>query len=159
MNFVLTILVFGLIWTAITGSFTFANAVFGVAIGLIALWVIRSNIVRPKFLQRTRRAVSLALLFLWELALSAIRVSALVLTPNLKHKLSPAIIAFPLTAKTDAEITLLANLITLTPGTLSVDVSDDRKHLYVHAIQVDNKEALIRSIAEGFEKKVMEVFN
>jgi multicomponent Na+:H+ antiporter subunit E len=69
----------------------------------------------------------------------------------------PAIIAYPLTVTTDAQITLLANMITLTPGTLSVDVSDDRKWLYVHAIDVASKEALIGDIAAGFETKILEV--
>ena len=58
---------------------------------------------------------------------------------------------------TDAQITLLANMITLTPGTLSVDVSADRKTLYVHAIDIESKEALIGDIAAGFERKILEV--
>ena len=58
----------------------------------------------------------------------------------------------------DAEITLLANLITLTPGTLSVDVSDDRKYLYVHSIDCSDVEALIDDIRNGFERKILEVF-
>jgi multicomponent Na+:H+ antiporter subunit E len=74
-----------------------------------------------------------------------------------KH-LRPGIIAFPLTVTRDAEITVLANLITLTPGTLSVDVSEDRRILYVHAIDASNKDALIREIARGFETKVKEAF-
>lgn len=64
--------------------------------------------------------------------------------------------AFPLTASSTVEITLLANLITLTPGTLSVDVSADRRFLLIHAIDVGDREALIREIRDGFEKKVME---
>ena len=61
----------------------------------------------------------------------------MVLTPDLRGSLRPAIVAFPLTVKSDAEITLLANLITLTPGTLSVDVSEDRAVLYVHVLTLD----------------------
>ena len=67
-------------------------------------------------------------------------------------------IAYPLTVKSDWEISLLANLITLTPGTLSVDVSEDRSTLYVHAIDCSDVEAARRDIAEGFEKKIMEAF-
>ncbi len=78
------------------------------------------------------------------------------LQPRSQRRIRPAIIAFPLTVTSDAEITLLANLITLTPGTLSVDVSEDRRFLYVHAIDVGDREALIREIRDGFEKKVME---
>ena len=66
-------------------------------------------------------------------------------------------VAIPLDAETDAEITLLANLITLTPGTLSLDVSDDRRVLYIHAMYVDDVEELRRSIKDGFEKRVMEL--
>jgi multicomponent Na+:H+ antiporter subunit E len=76
----------------------------------------------------------------------------------MKRRLAPGFIAFPLTARSDAEITLLANLITLTPGTLSVDVSDDRSTLYIHAITVGDKQALIADIAKSFEARVIEVF-
>ena len=69
----------------------------------------------------------------------------------------PGVVAIPLDAETDAEITLLANLITLTPGTLSLDVSDDRRVLYIHAMYVDDVEELRRSIKDGFEKRVMEL--
>ena len=63
----------------------------------------------------------------------------------------------PLDAKTDAEITLLANVVTLTPGTLSLDVSPDRSTLYVHAMFLESPEALRRDIKEGFEKRILEL--
>jgi multicomponent Na+:H+ antiporter subunit E len=97
-------------------------------------------------------------LFLWELIVSAVRVASIVVRPNLKASLRPAIIAFPLTVKSDAEITLLANLITLTPGTLSVDVADDRSVLYVHVLDLVSRDQLVAEIAGGFERKVQEVF-
>ena len=98
--------------------------------------------------------LSLALFFFTELLLSALRVAWLVVQP--KFNLRPAIVAYPLTVSTDAQITLLANMITLTPGTLSVDVSADRKTLYIHAIDMESKQALIAAIAAGFETKVLE---
>jgi multicomponent Na+:H+ antiporter subunit E len=101
------------------------------------------------------RWLSLILLFAKELVLSALRVAWLAVQP--KIAIRPAIIAYPLTLTTDAQITLLANMITLTPGTLSVDVSDDRRTLYIHAIDVASKEALIGAIAAGFETKVLQV--
>jgi multicomponent Na+:H+ antiporter subunit E len=94
-------------------------------------------------------------LFVRELVLSALRVAWLVVQP--KPRLHPGIIAYPLTVTTDAQITLLANMITLTPGTLSIDVSDDRRTLYIHAIDVTDREALIGSIAAGFETKILGV--
>jgi multicomponent Na+:H+ antiporter subunit E len=99
--------------------------------------------------------LSLILLFVKELILSAMRVAWLAVQPRIAIR--PAIVAYPLTVTTDAQITLLANMITLTPGTLSIDVSDDRKWLYVHAIDIDSKEALVGSIAAGFETRILQV--
>lgn len=101
------------------------------------------------------RWVSLILLFVRELILSALRVAWLVVQPKLR--IQPAVIAYPLTVTTDAQITLLANMITLTPGTLSVDVSDDRKTLFVHSIDMQSKDALVGDIAAGFETAVLRV--
>src|SRR5690606_4790039 len=101
---------------------------------------------------------SLTLLFLYELGVRAIKVAKIVLTPDLKSVLNPAIVAVPLNVTSDAEIALLANLITLTPGTLSVDVSDDRRTLYVHVLALSSRDELIAEIANGFERKVKEVF-
>ena len=81
---------------------------------------------------------------------------ALVLKPDMNLK--PGIFAYPLKVDRDFEITLLANLITLTPGTLSVDVSDDRRFLYVHALDCSDPEKTREDIADGFERKIMEAF-
>ena len=78
-----------------------------------------------------------------------------VITPHLYMR--PGIVAVPLDAKTDQEITLLANLITLTPGTLSLDVSHDKRTLYVHAMFVDSPESVRDSIKNGFEKRLLEL--
>jgi multicomponent Na+:H+ antiporter subunit E len=101
-----------------------------------------------------RNWLLLLALFVKELVLSALNVAWLALQPRLV--LRPGLIAYPLTVTTDLQITLLANLITLTPGTLSIDVSDDRRTLYIHAIDVPSREALIGSIAAGFEARFLE---
>jgi multicomponent Na+:H+ antiporter subunit E len=71
--------------------------------------------------------------------------------------MKPGIVKVPLDAKSDLEITLLANLITLTPGTLSLGVSKDRSALYVHAMYIQSKQEFIDSIKNGFEKKLLEI--
>jgi len=150
---VLTLLL-ALGWAAATGSFTLPNLLFGALVGGGCLYLIRGQIGGRRFWRRVVRMAALALLFVRELILSALRVAALVIRPRLD--LRPALVAFPLTVTSDVEITLLANLITLTPGTLSVDVSQDRRHLLIHAIDVRDREELIRGIREGLEAKVME---
>ena len=71
----------------------------------------------------------------------------------------PGVVAIPLDARTNVEITLLANLITLTPGSVSLDLSEDRRVLYVHAMYIDggDVEAYRRSIKEGLERRVLEL--
>ncbi len=71
----------------------------------------------------------------------------------------PGVVAIPLDARTDAEITLLANLITLTPGSVSLDLSEDRRVLYVHAMYIvgGDVDAYRRSVKEGLERRVLEL--
>lgn len=77
------------------------------------------------------------------------------MTPH--YNMSPGIVGYPLDVKTDLQITFLANCISLTPGTLSLDVSDDKKILYVHAMYIKDRESFILSIKNGFEKRILEI--
>lgn len=154
----LAIIAFAIVWTAITGVFSLANVLFGALIGSWALWVVRGRMVASHAFRRAWRSITLLGLFLFEVVMSAIRVAMVVISPRLDRALHPAIIAFPLTLKSDVQITMLANMITLTPGTLSIDVSEDRKTLYVHAIATPDRQSLVRSIARGFERKIIEAF-
>ncbi|MCT8991657.1 Na+/H+ antiporter subunit E [Chelativorans sp. SCAU2101] len=155
-NLYLTNILLALVWALVTGSFSFVNIVFGFVLGAAALHLIREQVGSLGYFERGRKLFSLAVLFIRELALSAWRVARLVLSPRMELK--PGIFAYPLTVDRNFEITLLANMITLTPGTLTVDVSDDRKFLYVHAIDCSDPDGLRRDIAMGFERKIMEAF-
>jgi multicomponent Na+:H+ antiporter subunit E len=158
MSLVLLTIVLALGWATATGSFTLPNLMLGALVSAACLFVVRSYVSRPNLLPRALRIVALGWLFISELVASALRVARLVLRPDLNAHIRPAIVAFPLSLSRDAEITLLANLITLTPGTLSVDVSEDRRFLYIHAIHVTDRAAFIKEIASGFEAKVAGVF-
>lgn len=149
-------IVLALAWAAIAGNFSVLNLFVGFIFGLLALWLVREQLGAALYFRKSRKIVSLYLLFIYELVLSTINVALLVIKPKLDFE--PGIIAFPLKVQSDVEITLLANLITLTPGTLSVDVSDDKKTLYVHAIDASDPDSIVADIANGFERKVIEVF-
>ena len=149
-------LLLAIVWVAITGSASFINLVFGFVLAAIALAIVRSSYGGVLYLGRIRRILVLLLVFVCELAKSVWAVAVAVMSPRMDVK--PGIFAFPLTVDRDFEITLLANLITLTPGTLSVDVSDDRKTLYVHALDCSDPETIRRDIADGFERRIMEAF-
>lgn len=158
MNVAVMVIVVAVGWVAATGYPSLLNLVFGAAVGALAAWLVRERLSRGRLLGRVGHLLSLAALFLGELLLSALRVAWLVLRPDMRAHVKPAFVAFPLTLTSDAEITLLANMITLTPGTLSVDVSEDRTTLYVHAIGVKDRETLVRGIAQGFERRIAEAF-
>lgn len=145
-----------LVWATVTGSFTLHNFALGLVLGVLALFVTRGEKPQGGYTMRPWPTIILIGLFLKELAMSAISMAALVIRRDLDLK--PGIFAYPLKLKSDFEITLLANLITLTPGTLSVDVAADRNTLFVHAIDCSNPDAARAAIASGFERRIMEAF-
>jgi multicomponent Na+:H+ antiporter subunit E len=105
---------------------------------------------------RVARAVGLAGFFAWELVLANIRVAADVLRPH--TTIRPAVIAIPLDVTTDHEILLLSMLINITPGSVTIDLSDDRRTLYVHVMHMTSPEASRREIKDGFERRVKLLF-
>jgi multicomponent Na+:H+ antiporter subunit E len=150
VNMILTI-----IWVALTGSFVFMNFVFGFVLAFLILWLVNTDAVNRKYFKLVPNIISFFLYFLYELVKANIQVAYDVVTPT--FYMTPGIVAVPLDVKTDLEITILANVISLTPGTLSLDVSDDRKVLYVHSMYIKDRENFIKSIKNGFEKKLLNI--
>ncbi len=156
MNLLLINVLLAIIWAAVTGIYSLPNIAFGFLLGVFALSLIREQVGSVGYFSRLGKVATLALVFLYELVLSTIRVAITVLSPNMNLK--PGIFAYKLEVDRDFEITVLANLITLTPGTLSVDVSDDKQYLYVHAIDCSDVDATRRDIATSFERRILEAF-
>ena len=147
IQFLLNILL-SVVWVFLTGTVNATNFTFGFILSFLVLWLISSNHGKEKYFAIIPYLISFIFYFLYELVKANIQVAADVVTP--KFYMQPGIIKYPLEAKTDLEITLLANVITLTPGTLSLDVSKDRKVLYIHAMYVHDKQEFIDSIKNGF---------
>lgn len=143
------------IWVALTGDFDFANVLFGFVLSYFLLWVITRGSGNARYFKLMPRLVAFFFFFLYELVKANLQVAYEVITPNLN--MTPGIVAVPLDVKSDFQITMLANLITLTPGTLSLDVSEDRKVLYVHSMYIKDREEFIKSIKNGFEKRILKI--
>ena len=143
-------------WLALSGSVTVLNIALGILVSAVALFVLRGQLPEVDFRIRPLAAVMLFLLFMKELFRSAGRVARLVLSRN--PDISPDIVIVPVSLTRDAELTLLSNLITLTPGTLTVDVTEDRRALIVHALEADDQDAVRRDIRSGFERAIREAF-
>ena len=144
-----------LAWVALTGEFSPINFIVGFLLGFAALWITQRLRGQNIYFIKVRRVIGFGVYFLWEVAKANLRVAYDVLSP--RQRIVPGIIAVPLDAKTDAEITVLANLITLTPGTLSLDVSEDKKVLYIHAMYVENVDQFRRELKDGLERRLLEV--
>ena len=142
-------------WVALTGSLSLWNILVGFVFAYGVLALMQRQIPALKgYSQRVPRFFRFVIFFLKELAVANGRVAFDVATPVWYMK--PGVIAFPLQAKTDLEITLVANFISLTPGTLSLDVSDDRKVLYIHAMFMAEEDELRESIRE-LESRILHV--
>jgi multicomponent Na+:H+ antiporter subunit E len=145
------------VWQALTATFTLPSLVSGFVIGYGALWLAQPLFGdRSPYFLRVFRIIRLTLFFLWELLVSSIRVAWDVVTPT--HYSNPKIIEMPLDVESDFEILLVTTLISLTPGTLSLDVTPDRKTLIVHAMFADDPDALVLELKNGMERMVKEVF-
>jgi multicomponent Na+:H+ antiporter subunit E len=144
-------------WVALTGDLSPWGIGFGVALGA-GCQRIAAPLGAGAGFRRVRpgRLAGLVVYFLWEVVVANVRVAAAVLGP--RRRLRPAIVAVPLVVDRDAEVVLLANLVTLTPGTLSVDLLGNPTVLYVHAMSTAGPEALRREIKDGFERRILEAF-
>jgi multicomponent Na+:H+ antiporter subunit E len=148
-------LMLALVWLPMTGRFSFANLLLGFAVGYLVLFMSSPVTGRTSYFRKVLLLLRFALFFAKEVVLSALRIAHDVLTPT--HHMRPGVIGIPLDAKTDAEITLLANIVTLTPGTLSLDVSEDRRTLYIHAMYLDDLDQARLHVKEEFERRLLEL--
>lgn len=95
------------------------------------------------------------LFFIREIIIANLRVAHDVVTP--RPRANPGVIAIPLDCNSDLEITLLAIIISLTPGTLALEVSDNKQKLYIHAMFISDKDKLISEIKQHFEAPIMRI--
>ena len=148
-------LVLALVWVALSASFDAGGFLIGFVFGYIVLFLLQRVTGRSSYFVKSVRLVSFVWFYVVEVVRSNVRVAIDVVTPGSRAR--PGVVAVPLDARTDAEITLLANLITMTPGSLSIDVSDDRSVIYVHSMFVGDPEAFRHTIKHDFERRVLEL--
>ena len=169
-------LLLAMVWLLLTGQFTASNFLFGFVIGYGLLWLFE-QVMPPKtadsrrhtYVSKVIQVLAFGLFFLWELIRANMRVAIDVLRPTPRMK--PAVVAVPLRNFSDAEITLLANFITLTPGTLSLDIVNrtrvdhddqgskqdddtDEQILYIHAMHAGDTQAAIERFSSQIQNQL-----
>lgn len=143
-----------LLWMALTGTFSPINFGFGFVLGFLILWIKERTGTNKKYFYKVPNVIGFGLFYLWEMIKANLQVAYDVITPH--YFMKPGIVALPLDVKTDFEITMLSNVISLTPGTLVVDLSTDRKVMYVHVMYLKDREEFIRTTKNGLERKLLE---
>ncbi len=150
-------LILAVVWILLQNQVSAGMVVFGIILGVLIPW--GTSIWWPGTPQGVRigKMLTYSVIVLWDIVVANIQVAWIVLTvPN--AKLRPAWIVVPLTLKQPEAITMLAGTITLTPGTVSADLSDEGHSLLVHVLHTDNPDAVRDEINERYQRRLLEIF-
>ncbi|MDW7774531.1 MAG: Na+/H+ antiporter subunit E [Desulfobulbaceae bacterium] len=145
-----------LVWLLLTNSVAPGNMLLGAMLGLaLPLFTVRFWPDRPH-LRKPLKLLRYFAVMLWDIVLANLTVARLILGPT--ARLRPAFIRLPLELRNEFAIVVLANTISLTPGTVSSDLSPDRRTLLIHALDVEDPEQAIARIKQRYEKPLQEIF-
>jgi len=143
-------------YVLLTGEPSFFNAGMGFVIGFVILYFLGLPFGATSYSSKLWRLTKFACYFLKILIESNFVVAKQVLTPGLD--ISPRIIKYSVEGMTPIQITVLANTITLTPGTLSADICDEGHYLYIHAMFAEDRDAAVADLDELKKRVLEEVF-
>ncbi|MDG5480283.1 Na+/H+ antiporter subunit E [Staphylococcus xylosus] len=152
---ILVNLMLSVFWLFVTGSYTFNNFILGYLFALLLVYLMRDVLPGRFYIITVYKIVKLFLVFLIELVKANIDVIRIVIKPKIDNE--PSFFTYHTDLKSDWQIALLSNLITLTPGTIVLGISDDRTKIYIHSIDFTTKEEEVDSIKSSLEKVVREV--
>jgi len=147
-------LLLSFIWVALTGSMYYTNFLFGYMIGFGILWLMNRNEADRGYFSKVPRIISFIFYFLYEMIKANVQVAYDVMTP--KYFMRPGIVKYPMNAQTELEINLLSMVISLTPGTLILDISEDKKTMYIHVMYLQDPEKFVRDTKIGLERRLLE---
>ncbi|AIQ63596.1 monovalent cation/H+ antiporter subunit E [Paenibacillus stellifer] len=143
------------LWMVLNDNWTGGGLTVGYVIGAALLFLFRKFGNQPFYLKRVWAVVKLLGIFSRELVKSGVAVIRNIVRPKLD--ISPGIFAYETKLTTDWEITILSCLICLTPGTLTLEVSGDKRMLYIHAMDIQDAGYLCEDIRNTFEQAIAEV--
>ncbi len=149
-------LVLLVVWMLLNNTLSAGHILLGSVIALVLPWATAGFWADQLHLHKPGLALRFLLLVLWDITVANIQVAKLILSP--RRKLRPAFVHYPLDMDNDFAITVLAATISLTPGTVSIDVSSDHRTLLVHGLDVDDEAALIAEIKSRYEAPIKEIF-
>jgi multicomponent Na+:H+ antiporter subunit E len=147
--------VLAFLWAAVLGEVTLLNLAIGFGLGLLLLAFVTPERGASSYARKLLDVVRLLAIFNREVVVANLRIAHELLTPRIYN--APAIYAFEMEARTDMEVTLLSLLVTFTPGTLALEVSEDGRVLYVHVMFTMSREEFTRELRENVERPLLRV--
>ncbi|WP_187260817.1 Na+/H+ antiporter subunit E [Pontibacter beigongshangensis] len=130
-----------------------AGGIFMLAFAV--LWI-TTLLYNRAYFRKMPKAIFFILYILKEIFVANLRIAYDILKP--RYAINPAVLAVPLDAKDDLSITLLACVVALTPGSIALDVRQDRRVLYVHMLYIDDDlDKAKHQIKHGFERRILEL--
>lgn len=149
--------VLAFIWSTFMELFPGFDFALGLSVGFFGL-----DLYRRSYVVRGIRLIGFVIYVLWQVLVSNFVLAWTIIQPfdKLNERLNPGIVAIPLSVESELEITILATVITLTPGTLSVDLGKNdaaKRVLFVHNLSVENVDAFRKSVKEGFERRILQI--
>jgi multicomponent Na+:H+ antiporter subunit E len=147
-------LLLALTWAALQGELNATNFVVGFLVSAFVIYVFR-QIFNPLYFRKAVLAAKLVTVFIQELIKANLSVLRIVLSRRIQVR--SGVIAFPTALRHEVALTMLANMITLTPGTLTLDISPDKRYLFVHTLNLQDPEEVKRDIHRAFEQYLQEL--
>ena len=146
-----------IVWLMLNTTLSLGHILLGSVLAIvIPLLCAPLRVPQPK-VKRPLKAISYALIVLKDIVVANIEVSLLVIGPM--NKIKPGFVAVPIDLTGTLPVTVLASTVTMTPGTVSADISKDEKWLYVHVLNMPNDEQeVIDLIKQRYESRVKEIF-
>jgi len=148
-------LALAVVWALVSGDVSLRTLTIGFALGFIIVAALEFAEGRLTYGRKLFQLVAFSTYFAWEIMVGALKVGSAAIFG--RPAIKPRLILLPLDARTSVEITLLANAFTLTPGTVTVDVSPDRTHLILHAMFAEDEARSVSQLKDGLERRLLEL--
>lgn len=146
-----------LIWLLLNNTVDPAHMILGAVLAIFIPWFTSAFWPEKVRIRRPWLLIKYIVIVLYEILVANVVVAKLILSRQ--DKLQPGFLHVPLELESSIAIAVLANTISLTPGTVTCDLSDDRRSLLIHALHVKDPQATVNEIKQMFEKPLKEIFS
>lgn len=155
MNRVFSNVLLALAWVLMSATISIENFIAGLVLGALMISLLPPKGDEKRYGWKMLKVLSFLGYFTVEVVKANLRLIRFVFGPTAIMR--PAIVRVPVNLNSDLAITILANVLTLTPGTLSLDITESRDAIFVHVIDTESPEILRREVTEGFARRVKEI--